>query len=684
MVKYFFCLVCFICSALYVSAQKSIPIFKTNTEIAIDGTIDSVFYSLPDSASDFIQMEPNPGIPSVENTVVYVMYDDKSIYIAFKCYQDPASIKAKIQTRDNLSKSDDAITFILDTYNDQRTSFGFFVNPLGTQCDFRVLDDGRTINTNWDTEWESAVKTYPWGWYAEFAIPFKSIQFKQKVNEWGINFGRVIRYNFESSWWSGEVSGDFRISQGGKLTGIDIPREKGKLTLFPYGTLRYEDSDFTDTHGEWKADAGGDVTYQINSNLTANATINPDFATVEADQEQVNLSRYELSYPEKRLFFQEGNEMFSTRIKTFYSRRIGDINYGAKLTGKVGKYNLNLLNVGAEQIPDLEEPQSYYTAFRLKRDILKSSTAGITFADKSWDGGFTRSLSADYTLNLGKTWKLTGQFVGSVPGDFGSHSAYFLRFARENNIYHYHIRYSNIGEKFQDNVNQTGFIVDDDRHELDSDINYTWWMKSSMFKYIEVNSNYNAFWSHKGVLRSYSFFGLSNFYFRNKINFEVFYNNDFKLFEKKYYNHKYGVELGYNTDEWSMAKLNYWGGYNFDRDFHLFKGSTRLKLTEKLALEYSFQRIWYEPDTTNSSTLINVVSAYYNFTKDLWVKVFAQNNSAIDRIYLYGLFGWRFKPPFGAVYLIYTRDELSMTVPETMMGQEDVFYIKFTYPIVIR
>ncbi len=684
MLRYITCIsIIFIINVNVLVAQKSLQATRINTIIKIDGIIDSVFYNLSDSATGFIQMEPERGAPSVENTVVYLAYNEQTLFVAFKCYQDPATITAKIQTRDNLTKSDDAVAFTLDTYNDQRTGFGFLLNPLGTQCDFRIGDDGRSIDVNWDTEWQSAVNKYSWGWYAEFAVPFKSIKYKKNLTEWGINFGRVIRYNFETAYWSGLVTDDFRISQGGKLTGIEVPDAGGKLTLFPYATLRYEDSDFTEVHGKWKADAGGDVLYQINSNLMVNGTFNPDFATVEADQEQINLSRYELRYPEKRLFFLEGNEMFSTRIRTFYSRRVGDIIYGAKLTGKVGKYNLNLLNVGAEKIPSLEEPQAFYTAFRVKRDILKSSTAGLIFVDKSWNGGFTRSLSADYTLNLGKTWKLTGQFVGSSPGDFMSHSAYFVRFARGTNIYHYHIRYSNIGENFMENVNQTGFIVDDDRHELDSDINYTWWMKTKVFKYIEFNSNYSVFWSHKGILRSYSLFGLVNLYFRNKLNFEVFYNNEFKLFEKKYYNQKYGVEVGYNTDEWSMAKLNYWGGHNFDRNFHLFKGSTRLKLSSKLAVEYSFQRIWYEPDTANYSTLINVLSVYYNFTKDLWVKVFAQNNSAYDHIYVYGLFGWRFRPPFGAVYLIYTRDELS-TFPENEFYQGDIFYLKFTYPIVIR
>jgi len=672
----------FVLVSFQVYAQRSLQAIKINTPLSIDGKIDPLLHLLSDSATGFTQMEHMPGSPSVQNTVVFLFYDENTIYVAFKLYQDSASIRAKIQARDVYSKSDDIVGIMLDTYNDKRSAYTFMVNPLGSQLDFRVMDDGRIIDINWDTEWASAVHIYPWGWYAEMAIPLKSIQYNQELQEWGVNFGRLIREHSETSYWSGKVSGDFRTSQSGLWTGIDLDREKGKLTFFPYGTMRYEDSDFTDVHGEWKGEAGGDAAYQINSNITANATINPDFATVEGDREQINLTRYELSYPEKRLFFQDGNEMFSNRIRTFYSRRIGDIIYGAKITGKAGKYSVNMLNVGGGNISSPVEPRAFYTALRVKRDILKSSTVGLTLVDKSYDGGYSRSISGDYRLNLGKTWNLTGQFVGSAPGDFSSHSAWFVRFARENNIYHYHIRYSNIGENFQENVNQTGFIVDDDRRELDSDIDYTWWLKNNTFKYIAFSSNYNIFWSHQGTLRSYNLYGDMNFYFQNKFNLNVFYIDEFKLFDKKYFNNRYGVGVGYNTDEWSMARLDYWGGYNFDREFKLIKGSTRFKLSSKLSLEYSVQQIWYHPDTNNFSTLVNVLSVYYYFTKDLWVKVFAQNNSAIDRIYVYGLAGWRFKPPFGAVYLIYTHDEFTM-MPDNLMGSEGVFYVKFTYPITV-
>ncbi len=682
--NYLFILISVFVVTISASGQKSIKAFKTEVAPVIDGEIDSIYSTLSDSAINFIQMEPAKGEAASEKTVAYVVYTSKTLYVAVKCYQDPEGIVAKIQTRDNLSKDDDVVALFLDTYNDKRTGFGFIVNPLGAQLDMSIGDDGRSIDINWDTEWESAVKNYDWGWFAEFAIPFSSIKYYRKINTWGFNIGRIIRYNTETVYWSGVLNQDFRMSQGGLLTGLQLPKKGWGLSLFPYGTARYENSDFTGVHGKILGDVGGDIKIQPNSNITANLTINPDFATVEADAERINLSRYELNYPEKRLFFLEGNEMYKTRIRTFYSRRIGDIVYGGKFTGKAGAYNMNILGVRSLKIDeqDFQELPAFYTAARVKRDLLKSSTIGITFVDKTSDTAYTRSISADYVLNLGKTWKLTGQYVGSAPGEWSTHSAWFVRFAKENNVYHYHIRYSDIGEHFQENVNQTGYVFDDDRRELDSDIEYKWWIQNKTFKFVDFSSNFSAFWSHKGELRSWNVFGLLNLYFQNRFNFEVFYNKEFKLFEEKYYNHKYGVEVGYNTDEWSMAKLNYWGGRNFDRDFHLFKGSAQTKITEKLAVEYSFNRIWYDPDTTNSSTFINVLSVYYNFTKDLWIKAFAQNNLAINRIYFYGMFGWRFKPPFGAVYLIYTRDEMTILTEEGYQ-KGNILYLKFTYPIVV-
>jgi hypothetical protein len=653
-------------------AQKTIHASALMTAPNIDGIFETEVWYGADSAFDFIQMEPKPGESATESTSAWFGYDDKNIYVVFKCYQRSPVI-AKNQSRDALSKNDDEVGLIIDTYNDNRTGYGFIINPLGTQIDFKINDDGNTIDLNWDTEWKCACANFKEGWCAEIMIPFNSLKFKKGFDTWGVNFGRVIRSGFETVYWTGPLTNDFRISQGGKVTGLNAAGNKMQLTFFPYLSI------LKTTGEKLKADCGGDIKWQITPNVSLNGTINPDFATVEADQVQINLTRYELSYPEKRLFFQEGNEMYNTRFRTFYSRRIQDIDFGERLNGKIGGYQFNILNVRTPEIPD-DSAHYFFTAASIKRDILKSSNIGLIAVDKSGNDTYTRSLSLDYTLNLGKTWYLTGQFVGSTPGDFWSHSAWFMRFARENNIYHYHIRYNNVGSNFRENVNQTGFITDDDRREIDFEGTYKFWIKNKIFEYINVGSNNNIFWSQKGVLRSWNTDNTIGVYFSNRISLGYNYNNEYKLYEKGFYNFRHEIMLGYNTEEWSNIQTGFSTGRNFDRDFYLYSGSFRLKPIQNLSLEYSASYLRFVPDLDSSSTFINVLTVNYNFTNDLWIKLFAQNSTGKKMIYIYGLFGWRFKPPFGALYLIYSHDNYELSkVPV----KRNSFFLKLTLPISV-
>lgn len=651
-------------------AQKTLKAFEIPEKIIIDGVFEPEIWQNADSAVSFIQMEPQPGEASTENTTAWFGYDEHNIYAVFKCYQKSPVI-AKNQSRDALSKSDDIIALLVDTYNDNRSGYGFFVNPLGTQIDIKINDDGRNLDTNWDTEWECEARVFDWGWCAEMAIPFNSLKYRKDSETWGINLGRVIRNNFETIYWSGALTADFRISQSGELRGLQLPGSRMKFSLYPYASV------FKTTDEKVKADAGIDAEWQISPNVSMNATYNPDFATVEADQVKINLTRYELSYPEKRLFFQEGNEMYNTRIQTFYSRRIKDIDYGARLNGKIGGYQFNILNARSPEF-SAEDPASFFTVGRLKKDILNSSTVGLTMVDKSWNGGFTRSLGLDYTLNLGKTWKLTGQFIGSAPGDFWSHSAWFMRFSRENNIYHYHIRISSIGENFMENVNQTGFIRDDDRKEIDFEGTYKFWFNNSFIKYIDIGSNNNFFWSQAGNLRSWDLDNWADFYLNNRFNLKYKYNNEYKLYEKDFYNYFHELSLGYNTEEWSNARLGFTQGRNFDSEFTLISGSGQIKLFQNLSLSYTAQFLDFYPDPEDRSTFINILTTNYNFSKDLWVKLFAQSSRVNEKAYFYGMFGWRFKPPFGALYLIYSRDQFMLN--EDYLKYDNMF-IKLTYPI---
>ncbi len=682
-----------------VIGQKNYGILYLSEPPLIDGVISPGEWDTSQPATDFIQMEPHKGSAATEPTIVYLGFDSLFLYIAFDCIQgDAYPLTANIQTRDRVISGDDAVIVVLDTYLDGRSANGFTVNPLGIQTDYKISDDGRNINYEWDAQWESSARRTDAGWSCEIAIPFRSVKYKAGNDSWGLNLGRMLISNNEIAWWSGTMADNYRISQGGRLEGIRPPQKPERLMLFPYASLRYENSDITGQYNKVKPDAGGDVLFNISSNLSLNATINPDFASVEGDRVRIDLSGWEVNFSEKRLFFQEGNEMFAMRYKPFYSRRIGDIKYGTKFTGKAGRYAMNFLNV--RSVEDLEhgQPAAFYSVARVKSDIFKSSTLGAIIVDKSdFDTTFARSFGIDWVLNPGERWKISGQLLARYPGDFLQSSGGFIRVANETNKYHVHLRYSVLGENFADNINQTGFITDDDRHELDADLSYTFWFDESYIKYIRVFFGNNVYWGIDGRLRGYKFRDFVKIYLQNRFSYRLNYDNRYDIrntYDESgnpvtigFSNYFYENELGYNTDASSYAAVSYTFGRNFNRNMNIVTGNFAVQPLSRLNLKYDIVGLDFDPDTTaypdirlEHSTLLNILTVDYYFTNDLWIRLFAQHNTYTERIYLYGQFGWRFKPPFGALYLIYAGDNYFDHNAKRYYDHQTVF-LKFTYPI---
>jgi hypothetical protein len=677
-------------------SQVIVNAIKISSPPQIDGLIDENEWAGANPVSTFTQLEPSNRQAATKNTSVFLAYDEFNIYVAFKCYQDNG-IVANVQTRDKLKKSDDAVMLILDTYSDNRSAYCFIVNPIGTQTDFRITDDGRNKNYDWDGEWKSAAAQFAGGWNVEIAIPFKNIKYNSSLNSWGVNFGRIIRSNAETSWWSPDMNDDFRISQGGIMQGINSPARTDRFLITPYASLRHEDSDINDTHGGLKTATGADIRFNITPNLNLNATINPDFASIEGDRQRIDLSGWEISFPEKRLFFREGNEMFDMRYRLFYSRRIGDINYGGKFTGKIGDYSMNVMSVRSVENQEREEPAAFYSVVRVKKDIFKSSTLGFTFVDKSSDTASVRNYGFDWVLNPGEFWKITGQLIGSSPGDFWKHSGGFIRVAHESNKHHIHVRYSDLGISLKDNFNKTGFLSDGDRKEFDADVEYKFWLNNNTFKYIELATMNNAYWGQDGQFRSSKFRENARFYFENKFSIDFYYVWENRLVDSKYIvdnendrrykNHFLQTTLGYNTDESSYGAVKYTQGKNFGRNMQIWEGNSSLVLFKKLAITYSIVKLDFKPTENSDLTLrlenpglLNILSLDYYFTNDLWIHIFAQSDSFKDRFYFYGKFGWRFKPPFGAVYLIYAGDDY-YDHKELIQMQSNTVFLKLTYPI---
>lgn len=680
-----------------IQGQNIVNINTISSKPQIDGILSNNEWAGVDSITNFTQLEPIKGDAASEKTIVYLAYDNENIYFAIKCFQEN-SIIANVQTRDQLLKSDDVIAIILDTYNDNRSGYGFMINPIGTQTDLRINDDGRIQNYNRDIEWSSAAKIFSWGWSVEIAIPFKNIKFDPSITTWGLNIGRVIRANSETCWWTDDITADLRISQNGRMIGIITPEISGQLLVTPYTTLSYSDDDAKGSDNI-KADAGADIRFNINSNFNINATFNPDFASIEGDKQTIDLSGYEISYPEKRLFFQEGNEMFNMRYRLFYSRRIGDINYGGKFTGKAGDYSINVLNVRSVENSDRNEAAAFYSVARVKKDIFKSSSIGFIFADKSTDTTGVRSFGLDWTLNPGKNWKITGQLMGSSPGKLLDHSGGFIRVAHESNKHHIHIRYSNIGKSLKDNIDEMGFISDDDRKELDADLTYRFWFKNKEVKYIDLKNMNNLYWGQDGSFRSSKFRNSFRIYFNNNFSLDLYHvaqnrQVDASYFDDissgaRYNNYYLKTTLGYSTDESSFASIKYSFGKNFGRDMKIYEGHTSLMLFKKVVINYSIVKLEFTPTEIpglnlrlENPSLLNILSMDYYFTNNLWIHIFAQSDSFNERFYFYGKFGWRFKPPFGSLYVIYAGDDY-YDHEDLIQMQSNTVFLKLTYPIGI-
>jgi hypothetical protein len=648
---------------------------RASAPIQVDGRLEEDEWKDAVRIGDFLQFQPRPGEAAREATEAYFFYDDAYLYFGFRCYDSqPSRITAQLNRRDSDLFDDDAVIVVIDTFHDSRSGYFFGTNLLGTQSDGRITDNGRVVQFTWDATWLSAADRFEEGWTAEMAIPLVHLRF-QPGDEmtWGLNVGRSCRRILETSFWAGPLEHQFRISQYGTLSGLNLEAAQRKYQLIPYALGKYEDEIGSDYS------AGLDFRYAITPENVASVTINPDFAIIEADQEEINLTRFELALPEKRQFFLEDNERYRQRIRTFYSRRIGDIKGGGRILGRRGSWQYAFLTAQSEPtVPTQDETleSGNYSVLRVERDLWKGSTLSFMAGNRYLDNINRGSVGLDASLFFTDTFRFTGQLVRSHGPEEGGRWAFFVRPSRDTATSHVHFRYTHLGDSFGDHVNAIGFIRDDDRREMDSAFRKQFWFREGFLEGIEYNSNYNIYWSQKNVLRSYQIDQRVEAQFRNRWSTEYSFRYEYKLFEKDFYNYGHEIEVGYNTREWQSVSASYEFGRNFDLDFKLLGASFRRKFTDQLAFEYELSRLWLDPDPENDSTIIHVIRAEQNFTKDLFVNVFFQTNSVIDKKNVQVVFVWRYKPPFGTVQFAYQRGTAEFGESSE---QGNTFFVKFSY-----
>ena len=452
----------------------------------IDGDVlsESVWEKVP-ALNKLYQIKPNYGAIVSEKTEIRIAYSDKILYVGVICFDtEPEKIVVSDSARDSDLSDEDSFLFIIDTYNDQQNGFLFGTNLNGVEYDAQISKEGQGnfaggfrqqggviggTNLNWDATWEVKTKLLENGWSAEFAIPFKTIRFSSGKNKtWGINFQRNISKTSETAFWASLPIGFNikRVSMAGKMNGIDLKNPKN-LKLTPY-LLSDNNSD-----KKSKIQSGADIKYSITPALTLDLTYNTDFAQVEVDQQQVNLDRFNLFFPEKRSFFLENAGQFSVgspgEVDLFFSRRIGigdqgemvPIIGGSRLSGKTGNTNVGFLSMFTDEVRSSDIQKNNFTVARVNHEFSenRSSIGGLIVnkaGPKSLEDNYNRVYAVDGNLGLGKKAQIFGfASKSSSPGIELNDYAFKIKGEYKWDGWNIGLGYTELGEGFNPEV---GFL----------------------------------------------------------------------------------------------------------------------------------------------------------------------------------------------------------------------------------
>lgn len=365
-------------------------ITRTDTPPVIDGRLDDPVWLETEPIGDLTQVVPLEGAEPTERTEVRIRYDSDRLYIGVRCFdRRPDLIVATQMERDAQLDPDDRVEIVIDTFLDRRNAYFFQMSPVGSKGDALITDNGRDFNKPWDGIWEGRATIDDGGWSMEMALPFKTINFRPGLDSWGFNINRYIKRREELNRWSGATRdlGIFRIAVAGTLTGLEGIRQGIGLDVRPFFVARWEKDRVVDDTGS-RGRVGLDAIYRITPSLNALVTVNTDFAETEVDTRQINLTRFPLFFPERRDFFLQDAGQFEfadlgSELIPFFSRRIGidsttgeevPIDWGAKLTGRAGPWNVGALNVQTDNAGTAEDPNLFVA--RLARNVGKQSSIG--------------------------------------------------------------------------------------------------------------------------------------------------------------------------------------------------------------------------------------------------------------------------------------------------------------------
>ena len=453
--------------------RATVRAIRLVTGLRVDGRLDEPVYREVAPVSGFIQQLPDEGAPATERTDAWVLFDDENFYVSGRCWDSapPSEWAATDRQRDSRNMlNNDLFGFLIDTFYDRRNALLFYANPLGGFVDQQITNEGNP-NRDWNPVWDVRTDRFDGGWTIEMVVPFKSLRYRPTRDQvWGIQLRRTVIRKNEWAYLTlipisaagfGGRGGVFRVSAAGTLVGLEAPPAGRPLEVKPYaiGGVATDLTARPPERREGDGAFGVDLKYGITENLTADFTYNTDFAQVEVDEQQVNLTRFNLFFPEKREFFLEGRGIFgfargsfrtarSLRRESvlgggdtptlFYSRRIGlqagsivPILGGGRVTGKIGAFDVGALAIRTDDGTATSADDTAFTVLRIKRDLLRRSSIGaiVTHRSVSLDGaGSNAAYGADASFSFFDDLNLLGYYARTrTTGRAGRDGSYQAR-----------------------------------------------------------------------------------------------------------------------------------------------------------------------------------------------------------------------------------------------------------------
>ena len=710
------------------SGRLTMRAIRLDAPLQLDGRLDERVYRDVPPVTGFIQQEPVEGERAADQTEVWVTFDADNLYVSARCWSAaPDRIVANEMRRDSWGMyGNDTISVVLDTFYDRRNAFGFTTNAIGGLFDALVTDE-RSQNLDWNTVWDVRAGRFDGGWTVEIAIPFKSLRYRAgPAQMWGINVQRRVASTNETSFLtpipaSLSWAGSYKMSSAATLVGLEVPASGTRLEVKPYG-ISDVTTDLTrapDERTTAGGDVGFDVKYGVTQGLTADFTYNTDFAQVEVDEQQVNLTRFSLFYPEKREFFLEGQGIFDfgggfgsdstafyfgggqfagTAPILFFSRRIGlqdgrtvPIRAGGRLTGKAGPYSIGVLNVQTDQA-GRAAPTNFSVA-RVKRDILRRSAVGALFTGRSVSldgGGANQVYGVDGLFSFYDNLNITTYMAESrLPGVSRDDArSYQARLDYRGDRWGLLAERLGVGADFRPEV---GFVRRHDfrRNFVEGRFSPRPLSIASIRKFLFQGSlDYTT--DGGGLLETRARQGLFGIEFENSDLFFAGVTDSFEWL-KQPFPMTPAITIPAGAYRFTNTRIVYApgqqrtvsGGLSFDHG-GFFGGERtgvaytfgRIYLSSQLNVEPSLSFNWLELPQGDFRTDLVSVRTTYTLTPRMFVAALVQYNSTLDSLGTNLRFRWEYQPG-SELFVVYT-DERDTLDPRGPFLENRAFVVKAT------